>query len=256
MHVMRERPLAELLNAFAARIRDPLRAPQPGSVAGERMAVYEELFYNNIDGVLSDSFPVLRALHNKVDWQQLVRDFFARHRCRSPFFNQVAKEFLDYLQHERRGTPGYPFTLELAHYEWLEMELSISAEELPPAVEKIGNTTLLNSHHRVSPLARILSYNYPVHTIGPGHIPLKPEPVQLLVYRDRNDHIGFLRLNPVSTRLLQLIEAAALRNHREMLQQIAEELHHPNHETVIQGGLALLRELVQRDILIDERHAP
>ena len=48
--------------AFAARIRQPeSQALLPG-ITAERMAVYEGLFFNNIESFLSSGFPVLRRL--------------------------------------------------------------------------------------------------------------------------------------------------------------------------------------------------
>ena len=50
--------------AFAAHIRDPEHAPAPGDVEPRRMAVYTELFYNNIESLLAANFPVIRRLHD------------------------------------------------------------------------------------------------------------------------------------------------------------------------------------------------
>ena len=63
-----------LQRRFAARIRDPQQALPPG-IATERMAIYEELFFNNLDGFISSGFPVLRRLFDEPRWHRLVRAF-------------------------------------------------------------------------------------------------------------------------------------------------------------------------------------
>jgi hypothetical protein len=241
--------------AFAARIRDPRHAPAPADVPARRMALYEELFYNNINEALTNAFPVLRKLHTDVQWHTLVRDYFTTHRARTPLFHQMAREFIDYLQHERGSVAGdRPFMLELAHYEWVELELLGAEDELPPCND---SGDLLDNIPLLSPLTRLLSYHYPVHRIGPDYIPqhAAATPTHLLVWRDRQDEIGFMTLNPVTARLLQHLSGPPQASGRELLEQIAAELHHPNPQTVIEGGRAILEELRQRDILLGTHHA-
>ncbi|MGV8268038.1 HvfC/BufC family peptide modification chaperone, partial [Pseudomonas aeruginosa] len=59
---------------FAACLRDPQQALPPG-IATERMAIYEVLFFNNLDGVISSGFPVLRRLLDEPRWHRVVRAF-------------------------------------------------------------------------------------------------------------------------------------------------------------------------------------
>ena len=238
---------------FASRIRDPQHAPAPADVAPKRMAAYEELFYNNINESLSSAFPVLRKLHDDERWHALVRDYFARHRARTPLFHEMPREFLIYLEQEHEAQrDDYPFLQELAHYEWIELEL-LTAEETTPEHDAAGD--LLNGPPLLSPLVRLLSYRYPVHQIGPDNIPHQAgvEPTHLLVYRDLEDAIGFMELNPVTARLLQLIEEQPQLSGRELLEQIATELNHPNPQTVIEGGSAILDDLKQRDVIFGTR---
>ena len=75
--------------AFAAHIRDPGSHPVPADVDDRHMAVYRELFYNNVEGFLSTTFPVLRKLHDDTAWQALVRDYFAHHRSRTAISSRV-----------------------------------------------------------------------------------------------------------------------------------------------------------------------
>ncbi len=47
--------------AFAAHIRDPENNPAPDGVEDRRMAIYRELFFNNLHNLLGSTFPVIKS---------------------------------------------------------------------------------------------------------------------------------------------------------------------------------------------------
>jgi uncharacterized protein len=57
------------------------------------MAIYRDLFWRNIEGFVSNGFPVLRSLLSDSDWQALVRRFYAEHRCGSGYFADIPGSF-------------------------------------------------------------------------------------------------------------------------------------------------------------------
>ncbi len=237
---------------FTAHIRDPQRQPAPDDVEDRRMAIYRELFYNNVEDFMADSFPVLRRILDDADWHALVRDYFARHRARTPLFPEMPREFLHYLENEREPDPADPpFLLELAHYEWVELALTMAeAEPRPADLDPRGD--LLEQHPFVSDLAWSLQYRYPVHQISPDNQPeAAPEqPTLLLVFRDPDDDIGFIEINPVTARLLQLLDENPGHSGRSILQHIAAELQHTEPEQVVEGGLEILEDLRRRHIVL------
>lgn len=240
---------------FAAHIRHPHINPRPHDIEARRMNIYTELFYKNVEGFMSNSYPVLREIHDDESWHRLIRDYFHRHKARTPLFPEMPREFLAYLEHEREVSENdYPFMLELAHYEWTELALSLSEQE--PDLSNIDTGgDLLRGRPVISPLAWRLAYHWPVHRIGPAYLPDTPPDTMtnLLLYRDRQDEVRFLELNPVTARLVQLIEEQSLSCGEAMLQQIAEELKHPDPQTVMQGGLSIMQDLLQRDVLTGVR---
>lgn len=237
---------------FARRIRDPRRYPCPADVDADRMGVYQELFFNNIHSLLSINFPVLSRTLGEGPWSALVRDFYAGHHCRTPHFSEIAKEFLAYLQEERGDVPGDPpFLLELAHYEWVELALDIS-QDPPSSLPFDPNGDVFAGVPVVSALAWNLSYAYPVQRIGPDFISVAPEPTQLLVYRDRLDKVQFVAINPVTHRLLVLLEEATLSG-RQAVSRIAEELQHPRPELVLSAGREVLLDLRVRNVILGTR---
>jgi hypothetical protein len=257
MSAMHELPLFQQQQyAFAARIRDPEGALRPADVEERRMAVYCELFYNNIEGVLSNAFPVVRSLYCDDDWHALVRSFFRTHHAQTPYLTELPQAFIHHLRHEREAGDNDPdFLLELAHYEWVELALSIAEEEADSStINPEGD--VMNGIPLLSSLAWQLVYRYPVHRIGPDYRPDEPpgQPTHLVVYRDRNDEIGFMELNPVTARLLQLMDDNCKSNGSELLLQIAGELNHPNLQAVLEGGQQIFAELQQCSVLIGTKN--
>jgi len=139
------------------------------------------------------------------------------------------------------------------------VELALSVAEAGDA-ENRGRETgftgsggdLLDAIPVISTLAWPLSYHYPVHRISPQFIPATPgeKTTYLLVYRDPDDELGFIELNPVSARLLELLQEDTKLSGRQALEQIAVELQHPNPDIVIDGGRQILQEWQQRGIVL------
>lgn len=248
--------------AFAAHIRDPQHSARPADVPEPRMAVYRELIFNNLDSFLADTLPVLHSLLTPEHWNGLVRDFLIRHRAHSPYFLDIPREFLSYLdthrtEHLPEDSRDPPFLRELAHYEWVELALSVDDRE-PGSIAIDPDGDLLEGHPVLSPLAWPLQYAFPVHRIRKDFQPAEtPEtPTFLLVYRDAEDTVRFLELNPVSARLIGLhTEHAEDPGYtgRQALDSIARELQHPQPEQVVAHGLELLSDWRKRGIIIGTR---
>ncbi len=241
--------------AFAAHIRDPLNHPCPQDVEDRRMNIYRELFYNNVEGFMASSFPVLRKIMDDAQWHALIRHYFSNHKARTPLFPEMPREFLQYLQEEREPRDSDPsFLLELAHYEWVELALSLADEE-NEANDIHPDGDLLEEHPVLSSLAWPLQYNYPVHQIGLDYQPENPSelPTLIVVYRNTDDKIGFLEINPVTARLLQLLSEDNNQSGRTLLEQIAVEINHADQEAVVLGGLSILQDLRMRDIILGTR---
>lgn len=237
---------------FTAHIRDPKKNAMPDGIEDRRMSIYRELLYNNIEGFIASGFPILREIYSDENWHKMVRDFFANHQSKSPYFLEISQEFIAYLQNERQLDKDDPAGLvELAHYEWVELALHVSDENIN--MENIdANGDLLTQRPAFSPLAWPLVYQYPVHTMGPGNLPEEaPEqPSYLVVYRNRKDKVNFLEINPVTARLIDLLQENESYSGFDAIEHIAKEMNHPNPDIVKQGGLAALQELQQYGIIL------
>jgi hypothetical protein len=250
-------PLLELQKAFAGHIRDPEGVEAPAGIENRRMNIYRELFFNNIQSLLASNFPVLRAIYDDDRWQRLVRDFYSEHRCQTPLFPEVAKEFLRYLQDERApGDQDPGFLHELAHYEWVELALSLDEREADDReADPAGD--LLEGIPVLSPLAWPLTYRYPVHRIRPDFQPEEPpaEATHLLVYRDRADRVRFMELNAVSRLLLEYLGEARDQSGAALLREVARTIHHPDPDRVVESGAQLMEDMRTRGVLLGTRSA-
>lgn len=236
---------------FARHLRDPKGCPAPADIEDRRMEIYRGLFYRNVESFMANSFPVLRKITADDDWHEMIRDYFKHHQAHTPLFPKMPQEFLQYLQSERNCEQDYPFIAELAHYEWVELALSLDTREIDmDGVNLEGD--MLDGILVLSPLAWPLAYQFAVHRIGPDYLPSQDEQQAsyLIVYRDKRDEVGFMELNPVSARLVNLMQEQNTKTGRELLSQIAEELQHDNPELVIDGGLDILKSMLNRDIVL------
>jgi hypothetical protein len=236
---------------FAAYIRNPQKNPLPSDVAEERMKVYRELFFNNSESFIASNFPVLRKITDDEKWFEMVQDFFENHKNQTPYFPEIPEEFLTYLQDERKAQASDPtFMLELAHYEWVETVISMKEGDAPEDSAALQNEPL-NQKIALSKVAWPLSYHYPVHKISPQFQPQEASETAtcLVVYRNFQDDVGFMEINAITYRLLQLLEENEGQTVKHYLQQVAAELKHPNPEMVIEGGTKLLQDLSSRNII-------
>ena len=243
--------------AFAAHLRDPQRHRAPDGLEERRLKIYRELFYNNVEAFLANAFPVIRRLSDDDAWHGLVRDFYARHVSQAPQFFRLAEEFLRFIENERGPHPDDPpFLGELAHYEWVELALSIAPDD-PGATLADPNGDPLDAPPVVSPLAWTMAYAWPVHRIGPAHRPSEPPgtPTYLVVYRTRQDDVRFMEINAVTARMMQLIEEQPSASGRALLLQIAAELAHPQPGAIVEAGREMLADLRERDIVLGTRRS-
>jgi len=243
--------------AFAAHLRDPARQPAPTGIEDRRLAIYRDLFYNNIEGLLAGNFPVIRKTLGDARWHALVRDFYAHHRSRTPLFTEIAREFIRYCEHacqadaQRDDLP--PWLTELAHYEWVELALQISDAATPP---HDADGDLLDGIPVVSPHAWALAYRWPVPRIAPDYQPGTPPDAAtlVLVRRDRTLQVRFAEISPLVYRLLELLGAGASSG-RDVLLQLAGEAGADDADAFMAQGAAMLERMRAEDTLLGTRPA-
>ena len=241
----------ETQQAFMAHIRDPENQPAPTGIEPRRLKIYQELFFNNIEGFVSSAFPVLKSVYSDAAWQRLIRQFFVVHDCQSPHFLDISKEFLLYLQTEYQPQPEDPcFLLELAHYEWLELDVATTKESPDEQVLEANN--LSSAALQLASTVRLGHYQYPVHQITADYQPqsCSAETYSFALYRDAEDEVQFIALNPMTALLLSLIDSNPGITLAELVADIQAQAPQFSVEQLQQGAEQTLTEFASRGILV------
>ncbi len=252
--------MAELPNfqryqlAFTARLRDPKNQPPLTGVSGERMAVYEEIVFNNLFESVSACFPVASKVLGKRKWLKLNQAFMRDYSASSPLFRKIPEQFLHFLDHAESALQALlpPYLKSLCHYEWIELFVASS-----PDTTKAQNTEpdgdLGSSIPVFAPAMQLLNYDYAVHKISPRHKPRQLESTQLLVFLNADDQVKFIELNAITYRLLSLLQSEPFSG-RQALILLAKELQHPEPERIIEFGLSILKDLRSQGVIIGTHH--
>lgn len=241
---------------FAAHIRDPENVPAPDGIEDRRMAIYRELFFNNLRSLLSTTFPVLSELMGNQRWRQLIREFMQKHRAETPYFLKLPEEMIAFLENEYEPRDDdFPFLRELAHYEYVELALNTSEDETDlDGVDPDGD--LLEQAPVKSVLTWAYAYHYPVHRISPDFLPTEPaeQPVYLALYRNADDKLGFMELNPLTAGLLDAIENNADGLTGEaLIRTLGESIGYPDIDSLVSHGHVAMQEMLNLGILVGTR---
>ena len=235
--------------SFMAHIRDP-QQPAPEGVEDRRMQIYRELFFNNVEGFVASGFPVLKSLYTQAQWNELIRQFFSQHDCKTPIFVEIAEEFLLFLQHEYElKKHDEAFMLELAHYEWLELVVSVAQER--EGVTSVSVAELDEARLCLAQTAKVAQYHYEVQRISDEYRPESPSeaPLFFCVFLDVDEEVKFLQLNPLSAHVLAKIDEEAGVTVKELLIWLAQTFSNFEPEVLKQGCMTLLNQLVEKGII-------
>lgn len=236
---------------FTRYLRDPDNVPAPASLEPERLAIYSNAVIANMDGFLSDNFPRVKAVMAASDWDAMVRDYFARHESKTPLFVELPAEFLKYLDELRDAPDDPPFLYELAHFDLLENLVSTDECRIDEgSVDREGD--LLSAVPVMNPTTRLVRYAFGVHAIDVENQPVAPPhaPTFIVAFRDRANRYGFMDVNAATARAIELLLADAGSSGEQVMRIIAEELNHPDIETLVTAGRAILVRLAERDVIL------
>jgi hypothetical protein len=242
---------------FTAHIRDPENKPAPDGIEDRRMAIYRDLVYANMESFIASNFPVIRTLFDDAAWDGFTHEFFREHRCHTPLFPEFAREFLRWLelrQEQDRGDP--PWLLELAHYEWAELALSLDQAQIDE-VPHDRHGDVQAGVPMVSPLACVLGYHYPVQHIGPEFRPpdMPAEPTWILLVRGRDDDVRFHEINALSAMLIERLRENTALTGALCLDALLAERPADEAAALRPAGLALLLELRSFEAILGTRGA-
>lgn len=218
------RTFQSLQTALTNHLRNPTENPYRPKhgleIEPRRLTIYQDLFYNNLESFFSGLFPVCKQLIGQACWDTLIHEYLANHQAKTPLFHELGQEFLSFLNSEqeissatRDRLPDY-FN-ELAHYEWVELALSISpkhgidlSEETQLTAQTQTAETSFSTDWLIqrSDLAWPLSYSWPVADIAPEAEPDAHQQIDngytYLVFRNADGKVEFNQLTPLLYDLL------------------------------------------------------
>ena len=241
---------------LADHLRDPEHHAPPEGLEDRRLNIYRQLFFKNMLGFISRGFPVLKSLYKADEWSSLVRSFYSCHQCHSPYFTDIAKEFLLYLEKEHVPRPcDPPYLYELAHYEHVELVLSI-AEDTNDYTKINPQGDFMSGRPICSSLAQWHGYQWPVHRISPQYKPVESnsERYWIAVCRDSENKVRYMLLNTITTLLLDYLREHPNCSGRDAIVAVAEQ-HCPNDvEAALENAPQLFRDLQQKGIILGVGH--
>jgi hypothetical protein len=228
---------------FTAHIRDPSTHKKPARVMAARMAVYRTAVFNNIFESVSICFPVCQKAIGMRAWRALLKDFVKNHRATSPIFREIPQQFLLYLETVQ---VTHIYLKQLAHYEWVELAVGSQQTETQKLSKK---TDLLNEKPVLTPAHMLLEYDFPVHKVSARFKPKTAEKTYLLVFRNAENAVKFIELNPMTYQLLKLIDKNDMTGEQALV-SLAEHIKHPDTNAVIQFGAQILVDLANQGAII------
>lgn len=197
----------------------------------EALRTYRELARMGLTEPLEDMFPVVKALlEGEGIWEACLQGFLESRRVHSPHYRDIAPAFLGWLADVGWGQDRWPFLLELAHAELLEVLVARFPEEEGP----VGLHADPQPSDRVvlDPATQVVSYTHAVHLAREDNPAPAARPTHLLAYRDAGGVAHLLELTPATAALL-------VRAQGEPLASAAAALGIPD----LSAPLTLLRDL-------------
>lgn len=239
----------EIQHTFIQQIKQPEVNSADLGIEDRRLKIYRDLFFNNILGFLNSGFPVLASVYDDGKWRDLARQFFVNHDCRSPYFIDISKEFVEFLSNQYLMSADDPvFLKELAHYEWLELDVSVRKSH---QIVQAWDASQPFDKVQMSEVASLVSYQYPVHQINSEFQPTtESDPIYIVVYRDNRDEVNFTQVNTVSAHLINTISQHEYISVDELTELMAQALPQLSSVQLNDALQQVLQQLLSQQILL------
>lgn len=167
----------------------------------EAMDLYRELARLSLIEPLETTFPVLKALLEGAGaWESCVQAFLSARVVRSTHYRDIAPSFLGWLADTGWGQERWPFLLELAHAELLEVLVARFPEADPRSGlhDEPGSGDVL----WFDPATQVVTYTHAVHRATEAAPVPEARPTHLLAYRAGEGEARVMELTAATAALL------------------------------------------------------
>lgn len=213
----------------------------------KRLKIYQELLLYNLNDVLSHTFPILLDLIPQDTWLQMLKNILKSEVVETPLFHELPLWLVNYIK--RHGISGYPFAADLAHYEWVEIDVEIS--EHNSSQPAVSSEKLIEQTWQLNTSSRLLSYQYEVDKIGINYQPKDPQETYMIVYQ-KNGGTAFLKLNEMTFQLLTMMLNESM-SAQEIIQAMCQTYSTLQEDELITACLPLISDLYNEKVLIVDK---
>ncbi|KAB1064062.1 HvfC family RiPP maturation protein [Salibacter halophilus] len=215
----------------------------------DRLHHYRRLVYNVVKGVLDQGFPIAKEIMGEERWDDLVFDFFKRHKCQE---NEVWKmpselvEFVDKTNYQE--SIGLPYLPELLLFEWLEIQVHGMQDVALPNTQEFGSD--LDEALVLNPYLEIAQFQYPVHLRSASEMEANKGHYYLLIYRELDSHlVKFMNLTGFTAILLDTLGQSP-KTLRHALNEMGQSLGMEITHEIEQKAIEFIEKMVEKGVVL------
>lgn len=196
-----QRALASLVLDAAPELPQDLPPGDQAALGEPRLGTYRELARRGLLEPVETDFPVLKALLAGAGaWEACAQAFLAARVVHSPHYRDIPSAFLGWLADSGWGRDRWPFLLELAHMELLEVVVA-RFPDLPPAAG-LPQAPSLDRGVALDPATQVVAYGHAVHRATEAEPMPEALPTRLLAFRTPEGEVRVLELTEATAALL------------------------------------------------------
>lgn len=191
--------LKEIQAEFTNAIRHNDVKLMSGNISPQRLGVYSRLVRNNTLGFIDRCYVQLPQHLSPEEWLAVKEKFIREGKAHSPFFQDIAGEFLNFCR-ENGCMP--PHLLELMDFENAQLLAEVSMATVPSEFEWDNDTIM-----QLSGAAELRQYE--THFLRSNFKQFEQEPSNVLVWRDAEFGIYHNTLEELDFFLLSSLQEGA-----------------------------------------------
>ncbi len=159
-----------------------------------RLLTYRGLARNALEDPLPDCFPITHTLLEAAElWDDCIDAFLASRTIQSSYYRDVNPTFVTWLANSAWGQERWPFLLQLAHFEYIEVEILRWPDD--PRSKELLAIPAADLQVVFDGATRNLAYTYRVHEATKEDPEVESGEAFLLGYRDAQGDFNYSELS-------------------------------------------------------------